>query len=510
MNGRKLQTPGLIMATTLSLAVGLTALLAAEPAPPVPIGDTAALRALGGAFSEIADRVGPSVVTVYSGKSVRFQRPDFSFPFGDGSPFQWFFGNPDEPPQQPRSPREREYRFFQEGTGSGIIVDKQGRILTNYHVVKDVDEIKIALSDKRIFDGEVVGTDPRTDLAVIKIKGDVPHDLTVAVLGDSDKARVGDWVVAIGAPFGYVQTVTHGIISAKGRDGIGQGDDYEDFIQTDAPINPGNSGGPLVNLQGEVVGINAAIRSTIGQFSGVGFAIPINMAREILPTLLQGGKVTRGFLGLLIQDVDEDSVQTFHLPDSQGALVKQVNGGTPAAQAGIQPGDVVISYRGKKIEDANHLRNLVASTAPGTKVDLVVLRDGHERSLSATIGQLKTDAGSEPNARQEGQESANPSASLLGLTVEPLTPRNAKQYNLDENDKGVVVTEVDQDSPAARTDLHPGDLITAIERTPVSSVAEFRDAMANATNKRRILLNIKRQGNRHFVILHPKDQQPTE
>ena len=203
-----------------------------------------------GTFGDIAERVGPSVVTVYSERIVKLRQPDFGFPFGDGSPFRWFFGDEDSPQQRPRQPRQREYKFSQGGLGSGIIIDKEGHILTNYHVVKDVDEIKVILSDKRQFPAEIVGTDPKTDVAVIKIKDKLPHDMPAAVLGDSDEARVGDWVLAIGAPFGYTQTLTHGIISAKGRENVGSDGNYADFIQTDAPINPGNSGGPLVNLSG--------------------------------------------------------------------------------------------------------------------------------------------------------------------------------------------------------------------------------------------------------------------
>jgi serine protease Do len=330
--------------------------------------------------------------------------------------------------------------------------------------------------------------------------------LTVATLGDSEKVRVGDWVVAIGAPFGYMQTVTHGIISAKGRGSVGSGDDYEDFIQTDAPINPGNSGGPLVNLRGEVIGINTAIATSVGQFSGVGFAIPVDMARQILPTLVKGGRVTRGFLGIGIQDVDEDSVQVFGLPDSRGALVKQVNAETPAAQAGFRPGDVIVRYDGKKIEDANHLRNLVAGTSPGTKVDVTVFRDGQEHTLNVTVGELKIDqSGSETEHGDQGEQS-NLSSSDLGLSVEPLTADNARQYHFDENGKGVIVADVDQGSPAAQADLRPGDLITGIDHTPVGSVAEFRDAIAKTKGSDRILIHVKRGGNRRFVIVHPKEK----
>jgi Do/DeqQ family serine protease len=515
MNTKRLQAIGAVLGVALFVMAGLLAFTGADkaasdtesPKPPIADRDTAALRALGDTFGEIADRVGPSVVTVTSEKVVKFRRPESFFPFGDNSPFQWFFGDQDAPqPQRPHPPREREYRFSQSGLGSGIIIDKQGHILTNYHVVRDVDEIKVILPDKRTLDAEIAGTDPRSDFAVIKIKGDVPRDLTVATLGDSEKVHVGDWVVAIGAPFGYMQTVTHGIISAKGRGGVGPGDNYEDFIQTDAPINPGNSGGPLVNLRGEVIGINTAIRSDVGQFSGVGFAVPINMARQILPTLIKGGQVTRGFLGILIQDVDEDSVQIFSLPDTRGALVKQVNAETPAARAGLRPGDVIVRYDGKKIEDANPLRNLVAGTSPGTKVDVTVFRDGQEHTLKVTVGKLKADqSGNESEPGDQGEQS-NPSSSDLGLNVKPFTASAARQYNLDENDKGVIVADVDQDGPAAQAGLRPGDLITGVDRAPVGSVGEFRDAMAKAKDNDRILIDVNRAGSRRFVIVHPKEK----
>ncbi len=514
MNPKRLQAIGAVLGVALFVVAGLRAFGANKdapdlesPNPPIADGHTAALRALGDTFGEIAERVGPSVVTVYSETVVKFQRPDFSFPFGDNSPFQWFFGDQDAPqPQRHHPPREREYRFSRSGLGSGIIIDKQGHILTNYHVVKDMDQIKVILPDKRTLDAEIAGTDSRTDLAVIKIKGDVPHDLSVATLGDSEKVHVGDWVVAIGAPFGYMQTVTHGIISAKGRGRVGSGDNYEDFIQTDAPINPGNSGGPLVNLRGEVIGINTAIATSVGQFSGVGFAIPVVMAREILPTLVKGGRVTRGFLGIGIQDVDEDSVLVFGLPDSQGALVKQVNAETPAARAGLRPGDVIVRYDGKKIDDANHLRNLVAGTSPGTKVDVAVFRDGQERTLKVTLGELKTDqSGSESETGDQGEQS-NPSSSDLGLSVKPFTTDTARQYNLDENDKGVIVADVDQGSPAAQADLRPGDLITGVNHTPIGSVPEFRDAMTKTKGNDRILIHVKRAGSRRFVIIHPKEK----
>ena len=362
-----------------------------------------------------------------------------------------------------------------------------------------MDEIKIILADKREFPAEIVGTDPKTDIAIIKIKNNVPRDLPAATLGDSDGVRVGDWVLAIGAPFGYTQTLTHGIISAKGRSNVGGSDTYEDFIQTDAPINPGNSGGPLVNLRGEVIGMNSAIATSIGQFAGVGFAIPINMARDVMNELLKTGKVRRGLLGVIIQGVDEDLAHQFGLPNNQGALVSQVNKDSPAEKAGMKPGDIIIRYNGKNIEDTRHLRNLVAATAPGSKVEVVVVRDGKERTLKVTVGELSS---SKPEGGGEGEESK--SSSDLGLTVAPLGADTAKQYNLGENAKGVVVTDVDEGSPAAAAELRPGDLITEVDRQAVTSVDDFRDAATKAKGKDSILMLVKRDDTSRFVIVRPK------
>jgi serine protease Do len=511
MKPRRLQAIGIVLGLALFVATGLTVFIGADrPAsskekarPSVAEGNTATLRALGESFGEIAERVGPSVVTVYSEKVVKLRQPDFSFPFGGDMPFRWFFGDEDSP--QPRSPqpRQREYKFSQSGLGSGIIIDKDGHILTNNHVVNDVNEIKIMLADKRKFPAEIVGTDPKTDLAVIKIKGKVPHDLPAAVLGNSDDVRVGDWVLAIGAPFGYVQTLTHGIISAKSRTGVGRDTgNYEDFLQTDAPINPGNSGGPLVNLQGEVVGINTAIATSVGQFAGVGFAIPINMARDVMNELVKTGKVRRGFLGIVIQNVDGDLARQFGLSDNNGALVSQVTKDSPAAKAGIKVGDLILRYNGKKIEDTRHLRNLVAATSPDEKIDITVFRDGKERTFKVTVGELAPGK-SEGENENEGSKS---STSDLGLSVAPLTAANAKQYNLDENDKGVVVTDVDEGSPAAGAELRPGDLITEVDRQPVTNVNEFRDALAKAKEKDSLLILAKHEGASRFVILRRKEK----
>jgi serine protease Do len=502
MNPRRLQATGIVLGVALFVATGLLVLTGTDragqtapdkPAAPPPLSDAglASAQALGDAFVHVAGRVRPCVVSVHSAKVLRFRSPDWPLPFGEDFPFRFFFDNDREPRRQP--PREREFR--QSGLGSGIIIDKDGHILTNFHVVNDVDEIKVTLSDRRTFEAKVVGADPSTDLAVIKITRDVPSDLPVAVLGDSDAIRVGDWVLAIGAPFGLEQTVTAGIISAKGRTSIDDDTSkYEDFLQTDAAINPGNSGGPLVNLRGEVIGINTAIASRVGQYSGVGFAIPINMARGITPTLIEGGTVSRGRLGVVIQNLDEDLARQFGLPDTRGALVSQVEQDSAADRAGIKAGDVIVRYQGTRVEDTRQLRNRVAATSPGTKAEIIVIRNGKERACTAQIGELTA-------ARVAGSdEDETATAESFGLTVEPLTAEKARELDF-KGERGVVITTVEDDSPAGSAGLRPGELITEINRRPVTGIDEYRDALAKAKDTDSVLLLVKSQAGTRFVIL---------
>ncbi|MBI5688392.1 MAG: DegQ family serine endoprotease [Verrucomicrobia bacterium] len=451
---------------------------------------TAPARELSKAFGAVAAHVKPVVVSVFSEKTVKFRSWDWGFPFGDDF-FERFFG--EEWPDKPRKhgePRKREYSVPQHGEGSGMIVDKDGHILTNFHVVRDVNKIRVQLADKRQFDAEIVGTDEKSDVAIIKIKGRAPGDLPVAALGDSDTLEVGDWVLAIGAPFGLAQTVTAGIISAVGRANVGIAD-YEDFIQTDAAINPGNSGGPLVNMRGEVIGINTAIATRIGQFAGVGFAIPINMAKSMMPTLLKGGSVTRGFLGVIIQDVSGELADQFKLSDTKGALVAQVNKDSPAERADLKPGDVIIKYQGKPVADTRELRNAVAATMPGTKAELTVLRDGKERTFTVTIGKLTP----------ETMASAGRGGSSLerfGLTVQPLTPELAEEFGLKQQ-KGVLISDVEPDSPAGAANLQRIDLIIEANRQPVETVEQLREALAKSKDS--ALLLIKRKDASLFVVL---------
>jgi serine protease Do len=505
MNPRKLQAIGIVLGVGLFVATGLLIFSAADratvsqqrAAPDIETA-TASARQFTDTFADVAEHVRPCVVSVHSEKIVRLRRYDWQFPFGEDSPFRWFFG--DEPPPSQRRPRPREFEYRQGGLGSGIIIDKDGYILTNNHVVQDVDEIKVSLADNRVFDAEIAGADPLTDLAVIKIKGRVPKDLPVAKLGDSDAIRVGDWVLAIGAPFGYEQTVTAGIISAKGRTNVTRDSSrYEDFIQTDAAINRGNSGGPLVNVRGEVIGINTVIVSPAGVFAGVGFAIPINMAKSVTPTLMKGGKISRGLLGVLIQEVDRDLARQFGLTEPKGALVSEVNKDSPADKAGIKPGDIIASFNRQKIQDTRQLRNLVAGTKPGATVEVVVIRDGKEKTLPVKIGELNAEQLTNTGESGKGNELPD-----VGLAVEPLTPGNAAQYGFDETDRGVVVTEVAEGSAAAEAGLEAGDLITEVNRDRVSSVEEFRNALARAKGKDSVLMLVRREGASRFVIVRLK------
>jgi serine protease Do len=345
-----------------------------------------------------------------------------------------------------------------------------------------------------------VGTDPKTDVAIIQIKGQVPPNWPVATLGDSDALSVGDLVLAVGAPFGLAQTVTSGIISATGRANVGIAD-FEDFLQTDAAINPGNSGGPLVNMRGEVIGVNTAIATSVGQYSGVGFSIPINMVKKIMPVLLKGGTVKRGMLGIAIQDLSPDLARQFHVPAPQGggepkgALIAQVNSDSPSEKAGLKAGDVVMRYEGKPVEDSQHLRNLVADTAPGTQAELTILRDGKEQTLKATVGQLSVPT---RESKEGGHERGG--ASRLGLLVEPLTPDMAQRLGYP-NQRGVLVAGVEDGTIAADAGIREGDLITEVDRHKVASVDELEQAIGKADLKQGVLLLLKRHEASVYVVL---------
>ena len=479
--------------SVITLAIGLAGNLNAAPA--TADANATALRAFSDGFADVAAKIRPSVVTVYSEKIVKL--PQFRMPFGGDFPFQFFFDQDDNAPRQ-RHPMPRERQFKQTGMGSGIVLDKDGHILTNFHVVDSTDEIKVKFADGATFDATIVGTDSRSDLAVLKIKGKLPADLVPAILGDSDILRVGEWVLAVGAPFNFEQTVTAGIISAKGRTQIdGDHDKYEDFLQTDASINPGNSGGPLVNLRGEVIGINTAIISASGQNAGVGFAIPINMAQRVFKQLVKSGKVTRGYLGVVIQDLTPSLAEQFKIPGTRGAIVNQITKDAPADKAGLKVGDIITRINGKPVEDTRQLRNHVAGTDPGTKAELTIMRDGKERVLPVTVGEL-ADAGNRVAAAGgNGDEHTG----RFGIAVEPLTDRQARALGF-ENETGVLVSSVETDSPAEEAGIHPGDLIIEVNRAHVANVDEFGAAMQKSGGK--VLLLVKTKEGSRFVVLSAK------
>ena len=431
-------------------------------------------------IADIAERATPSVVNVASRRTVknRGQQQDEMFRF--------FFG--------PRGgePEEREQR----GLGSGVIYSKDGLVLTNNHVIEGADEITVQTSDGTDYDAEVVGTDEKSDVAVLRLKG-TPKDLVPIRVGDSTNLRVGDVVLAIGNPFGFSQTVTMGIVSAKGRSETGIVD-YADFIQTDAAINPGNSGGALVNMQGELVGINTAIISRSGGYQGIGFAIPSNMASQIAKSLLEHGRVVRGWLGIGIQDVDPDLAGALSLPTADGVLVSDVEPASPADKGGLQRGDVILTVDGKKTNSSTQLRNLIAEAGANKKVELAILRGGKPQSLSMTLGELKTD---KPEAAKGEPSGARPE-SLQGLQVEPLTPNLRARLELPSTIKqGVVITGVAPGSVAQSAGLAPGDVVLELNKQPVGSVQELRDAYKKPSPKGGVLLLIYREGRTRYVVL---------
>ncbi len=432
-------------------------------------------------FAGLVNQAKPSIVNISTTAVIK--GPGGQGPFvGPNNPFKDFFGDDFLDKFFGNGPR-REYK--QRSLGSGFIIDKDGYILTNNHVVEKASTIKVKLSDEKEYDAKIIGRDPKTDIALIKI--DVRQSLPVAVLGDSNALQVGDWVVAIGNPFGLEHTVTAGIVSAKGRI-IGAGP-YDEFIQTDASINPGNSGGPLLNLKGEVVGINTAIVSG-GQ--GIGFAIPINVARDMLSQLKSKGKVARGWLGIVIQRMTPDIAKTFGISESEGALVADVMENSPAEKAGIKRGDLIISYNGKKIKDNETLPRLVATTEIGKKAKLVLIRDKRQMEVDVVVGELQEE-GLKVSKKTEVEKD-------IGLVVQDITGEIAKHLNLKDK-RGVIVTDVIPGSPAQDADIRSGDVIREIARRPVRSVAEFKEVLKKSNVKEGIVMLIQRENSTFYAVV---------
>jgi len=464
-------------------------------------------------FSGVAKAVTPAVVTVVTSSRVRQQPspyPYFLDPFRDF--FNWGF--PDQPDQeendqQPRrrAPRQQapgapqgRGRFQETGLGSGTIISPDGYILTNNHVVEGAEKVDVNLPDGRHFKAKVVGTDAPSDVAVLKIDA---HDLPVLPLGDSSKAEIGDVVLAIGNPLGIGETVTMGIISAKGRSTSAGSGSYEDFLQTDASINRGNSGGALVNLKGELIGIPSQILSQSGGNIGIGFAIPSTLARNVMDQLLRSGRVHRGKLGVTVGSLTPQMAEQFGYKGTQGALVQDVGEGQPAARAGLKPGDIVTEYQGQRITDSTQFRNLVAQTAPGTTVHLKVWRDGAERELTATLDEMTmTRAGSE---RDGGGGSGSAGSALAGVSVENLTPDIARQLNLPSTIRGVVINDLDDNSNAYGAGLRTGDVIEEVNRQAVSGVGDFNSALQKA-GKKDVLLHVRRANQGAFYLVVPAQE----
>jgi serine protease Do len=484
---------GLALAGVLALAgttVAFTQKSKSEGFNPPPVDESPLPRDGAGqtSFSPVVKKVTPGVVKVFTVTKAR--NATFNADQGDMDDlFRRFFGNP-----MPggRGSRRNLNMPPQQGIGSGVVVTKDGYILTNNHVVDGADEVKVALQDGREFTAKVIGRDPKTDIAVIKVDS---KDLPVVAMADSDKVEVGDVVLAIGNPFGIGQTVTKGIVSATGRAGA-IGLDYEDFIQTDAAINPGNSGGALVDANGRLIGINTAILSRSGGNQGIGFAIPANLARDVMENLVKDGHVTRGYLGVMIQDVNPALAKEFKLKDNKGALVGDVTSKSPAEKAGLKSGDLILEFNGKKVSDSRHLKLEVARTKPGESVPVKVLRDGSTKTLEVAVKELP---GSEQLAKNEGQNSDD-TGTLNGVAVADLDAATRQQFNLPGNVKGVVVTEVDPNSASAEAGLAPGDIIQEINRKPVKTAEEAVKMTEDASDKTS-LLKVWRNGGSRFVVV---------
>ncbi len=465
---------------------GWARITGASPSPVVasangPVIRGAAIGVLQPSFAAILKPAEAAVVNVSSSRIVK--NDESSLPFLNDPFFGQFFG------EQPNVPKERR----EQSLGSGVIVSQDGYVLTNNHVIDGSNKVKVLLPDKRELSARVVGSDPKTDIAVLKIDG---TGFPVLSLADSSKTEVGDLVFAVGNPFGVGQTVTMGIVSATGRGNLGI-EDYEDFIQTDAAINPGNSGGALVNAAGQVVGINTAILSRSGGNQGIGFAIPINMAHQVMDQIIKNGKVVRGYAGLSIQDVTPAIAKAFGLKENQGVLVGDVVSDGPAAHAGMATGDVILSMNGDPVTDTHSFRLKVASLPPGTEVKLKVLRKGNEMEVPVKLGEMPADK-NEKLGDNSGQGSA-----MEGVVLDELTPDTRRELDLPAQTKGVVIVQVEPGTPAADAGLQRGDVVQEVNKKPVTNVRQFEDAV-RAGGQAPILLLVNRSGSTAFVVVESK------
>jgi serine protease Do len=439
------------------------------------------LADLNQAYIDISNQVRPTVVTVSTDRVMTVQ----SMPFGNDPFLDFFFGQ--HQGSGSNNPEQREYH--QKGLGSGIILTKDGIIITNNHVIDGADSIYVRTYAGKRYTAKVVGVDAKTDIAVLRIKAD---DLPYIPVGNSDNLQVGEIVLAVGSPMSenFAFTVTQGIVSAKGRSNVGLAD-YEDFIQTDAAINPGNSGGPLVNLDGKLIGINTAIASQSGGFQGIGFAVPSNMAMQVMNSLVKEGRVVRGWLGVSIQDIDDAIASAMNLKTTTGALVSDVVPDGPAAKAGLQAGDIITRVNNQIVNNSSELRSLIASTAPKTNVDLTIVRNGSEETVSVTLGELPKEIAEMSSPDELDQ--------LLGFHVSNLTGNLARQLGINMSEPGVVVTSIDQSTNAYMSGLRQGDLIYAVNKSKVDNVADFDKAISKLKKGDSVLLRIKRNDASFFL-----------
>ncbi|MDQ3321774.1 MAG: Do family serine endopeptidase [Acidobacteriota bacterium] len=454
--------------------------------PPVPI----VVDGVRTTYADVVDKTSPAVVQIEA--EVKSKEPAQTNPLLDDPQFKEFFRNlPQQPQQRPR---------IQRGVGSGVIVSPDGTILTNYHVVGNAEKITVLMNDNRTFNAKIVGTDQPSDLAVLKIEAE---NLPFLNLGNSDNVRIGDIVLAIGNPLGIGQTVTAGIISAKGRrTGLSDGS-FEDFLQTDAPINQGNSGGALVNLSGELIGINSQILSGGGGNIGIGFSIPSNMAKSVMEQLVQTGRVRRGMLGVNIKNITADMARAMELKDTKGVLVDNVRAGSAAEKAGIKRGDIITAINDERVEDSNTLRNKVAGTLPGNSIKIGVLRDGEQQEFTAQLDEFNAESDQPASPTEEKKDSGNSSENgKLGLTLQSATPEILKQVGLPDDTKGLVVMDVDPNGAAAQIGIARGDVIIEINRNLVETTEQVQSALEKSGD-RPILLLINRKGQTIYLTVTP-------